>query len=338
MKSLVNRATLDSKAATFGAYMSEVFNTTASAIDTLVSDLMQGKAINSAPSSDTTPTILTMLEGGNWVNTSIITSPSLSLTNVTDLLRDDLASRGINYVWGQYKIWVTYANLGDDASYTKCAADKNGWQASKYCGDGGVYYLYRFNEDGPYQGHLAYPYGADKMGEQPFGLDVAWVTKGSANSYRAQNNGVGGFNYDSTQAPGNVTGVIEQVGLTHSLDGLRTVPGVWNISVCDMGDHSDWNVDYSVKAQTTTSQDDLAFIFPCCCGPQCSQTQAWVAAANMNNFKTLVANCQRQMALCKAWPADVTTIDYGKAGQIHKKNCLEGDTPPNWDYDSIGWP
>lgn len=30
----------------------------------------------------------------------------------------------------------------------KCLVVRNGWQASETCAEAGVYYLYRFNEDG----------------------------------------------------------------------------------------------------------------------------------------------------------------------------------------------
>ena len=149
--------------------MGMIFNTTAGAVDQLVSQLMNGLPINAAPGT-TDPTIFEMISDGKWINSSVITNPNLSITAMTEVMRDDLIQRGINYIWSESKIYVTFANLNDDANGTKCQADKNGWQASKTCADGGVYYLYRFNEDGNLNGNLDYPWGADKMQQVPWNL------------------------------------------------------------------------------------------------------------------------------------------------------------------------
>lgn len=93
------------------------------------------------------------------------------------LIYKDLLQRGINYIWGQSKIWVSFADLKDNPDETKCRDDRNGWQANKTCADGGVYYLYRFNEDGHLDGNLVYPWGADKMTNEPYGLDPSVSSK-----------------------------------------------------------------------------------------------------------------------------------------------------------------
>ena len=332
--SLANGGQLDAKAATFGAYMSNIFNSTSAAVDTLVSNMMQGQAVNGPAGGD--PTILGILDSGGWVNSSAITNPALSITQITDLLRQDLIQRGINYIWGQSKIWVTFANLNDDAAGTICQADKNGWQASKTCADGGVYYLYRFNEDGNLEGHLDYPWGADKMTNSPFNLNPAWVTQSSAASFRAQNGGVGGFNYDQTQPPANLSDILTTVSKTQSLSSLSALAGVWNISVCDMGTHNDWNADFTQKPLTTQNQEykdgALSFFFPCCCGPQCTQTHDFIQSSQMENFKTIYETCQTQMTLCSAWPPGVDSIDFGDAGTITRKGCSTASSVPVPDY------
>ena len=120
-----------------------------------------------------TPLIFDVLAGGGWVNSDVITSPKVSQTALANLLQKDLLQRGINFIWGQSKIYVTFANLNDDAQGTKCKADLNRWQASKICLDGGVYYLYRFNEAGNEDGNLDYPWGADKMQQASWNLNPA---------------------------------------------------------------------------------------------------------------------------------------------------------------------
>ena len=117
------------------------------------------------------------------------------------------------------------------------------------------------------------------------------------------------------------------MGQEKSLDGLNALEGVWNISVCDMGNHSDWNGDYSQKNMVTLNQNynsnsntNPGFFFPCCCGNGCSQTEAFVQGSQMNNFQTIYNSCKVQMSQCSAWPAGVTEINYGQAGTIKKQD------------------
>ena len=140
-------------------------------------------------------------------------------------------------------------------------------------------------------------------------------------AYRSQNNGVGGFNYDYTKAPTNLESIFQAVADTHSFDNLNALEGVWNISVCDMGTHADWNNDFT-SAQPYNAQwspyGDMAF--PCCCGPQCSQTKDFIQSAQMNNFDTIYSNCKTQLQSCDAWPPGATEVDFGGAGVITKKS------------------
>ncbi len=149
--------------------MATVYQTTAAAIDDLVSTLVQGVAVNQPAGS--TPTLLNIIAGGGWVVSDSITAPGVSLADLQDLLRKDLMQRGINHLWSKSKIYVTFANLDDDSSGNKCVADKNGWQASKVCSDNGVYYLYFFKEGDDETGQLWYPWGADQMASPPWNLD-----------------------------------------------------------------------------------------------------------------------------------------------------------------------
>jgi hypothetical protein len=165
---MICRTTLDAKAAAYGAFMASVFNNTASGIDGLVQALMSG---NNLAFSGGTPLLFDVIAGGGWANPSVVQHPAVSETALTNVLQKDLLQRGINFIWGQSKIYVTFANLNDDARGTKCKADVNGWQASKTCLDGGVYYLYRFNEAGSEDGNLDYPWGADQMAGPPWNLN-----------------------------------------------------------------------------------------------------------------------------------------------------------------------
>lgn len=147
--------------------MSEVFSGMVTATDNFLAELMNG--VDFADPAGGWPTLALMLSGGAWVSPA--TGSNVSVADTSKLLKNDLIQRGINLLWSGTKTWVTFVDLNDDAQQTKCWADTNGWQASKYCADGGVYYLYFFKETGNLNGYVTYPYGADQMSGQTWGLN-----------------------------------------------------------------------------------------------------------------------------------------------------------------------
>lgn len=80
----------------------------------------------------------------------------------------DTTSRMINNIWQQYHIYVQFTNLNDDADKTKCRQDTHGPYASRYCADGGVYYLQSLNiEDTLGYPNVEKPYSYDKLSTLP---------------------------------------------------------------------------------------------------------------------------------------------------------------------------
>lgn len=104
-----------------------------------------------------------VLQGGAYVDTNNLPFKSDIKTAVVN----EMLARAINDLWASLwtydkkntKIWVSFADLQDDEHETKCKGDIGGPQSTKYCADGGVYYLYRFQEDGNHKGHLVEPRG-----------------------------------------------------------------------------------------------------------------------------------------------------------------------------------
>ena len=316
--------------------MATTFTDTQKALDDYVAQLMSGQL----KSSDNSPAILGFLQGGAWVDQTALDNPKASISSLSAFLQRDLVQRGINHIWSQSKIWVTFADRGDDASHTKCTADRNGWQASKTCLDGGVYYLYRFNENGDHQGHLSYPWGADQMAADPWKLNpsvgisalrayhtylrsLQWVTLSSARSFRAINKQIGGFDYNHANVPATLPNLAQSIVGKGSLDDLAAMEGVWTLPVCDMGKHSDWNSDFTA----TIANADNAILpnCPCCWGPNCSQTKNFIQAAQMNNFDTIHDRCKAQLRSCAAWPPGVTEIDFGDSGKITQNKDSNGN-------------
>ncbi|KAI9873705.1 MAG: hypothetical protein M1830_010704 [Pleopsidium flavum] len=235
--------------------------------------------------------------GGAWVARDTTAQASTSAN-----LKLELMARGINALWKKSKIWVTFIDLKDDVSGTKCKADKTGPQITKYCDDGGVYYLYRFDERGNHVGALDKPWGMDDLSS--VGLNPAWVTESSAKSYRASQNG---YNYDQKNGAQRILATASKSGIAQFNNRAGRLPGTWTIPVCDMGTYTKWNQDY---ISNSASGETYSSPLPCICGPGGSRTAAFTKEAQMTNFDTLIDWCYQQTRSID-WPAGVDKIDYG---------------------------
>ena len=138
----------------FAAAVSGLYPKLVNAFEDLSESLFQGASIGSNGTS-----ISTMLTGGHWIDPDTIFPISDTFTH----LNTEILSRAVNALWKsapRNKVWVLYVDLGDlPPSKERCIVDRTGPQASKYCADGGVYYLYNFIEDGDLSGHVDYPWG-----------------------------------------------------------------------------------------------------------------------------------------------------------------------------------
>ncbi len=211
-------------------------------------------------------------------------------------------ARGINALWKKSKIFVTFVDLKDDVRGTKCKADRSGPQITKFCDDGGVYYLYRFDERGDHRGGLDKPWGMDKLEE--YGLHPSWVTESSAKSYRASTNG---YNFDQKAGAQRILTTASKSGIAQFNNRAGRIPGTWTIPVCDMGTYTDWNQDF---ISDPPSGNQFSSPLPCMCGPGGSRTAAFVKEAQMENFDTLTDWCWQQTRSVE-WPKGVEEIDYG---------------------------
>ena len=95
------------------------------------------------------------LYGGQYIDGNI------NLTSLQYYLRTDLTSRAINNVWSSYSIYVSYTNLDDPMygnSTPACDAHTVGPQSTKFCGNGGVFYLYNLCTTNYMRGQWVPPY------------------------------------------------------------------------------------------------------------------------------------------------------------------------------------
>ena len=105
----------------------------------------------------------TYLYGGTYI------SGQIDLSILSWFLRTDLTARAINNVWSSYEAYVSFTRLGDPPygnSTPACNAHLAGPQLTKFCGVGGVFYLYMLSQGSEDQGAWS-PNGGDLISSFP---------------------------------------------------------------------------------------------------------------------------------------------------------------------------
>jgi len=165
-------------------------------------------------------------------------------------------------------------------------------QITKYCDDGGVYYLHRLDERGDHVGALDKPWSMDEL--QSVGLNPARVTESSAKSYRASQNS---YNYDQKVGARRILATASKSGIAQFNNRAGRLPGTY----------TSWNQDY---ISNPGSGEEYSSPLPCICGPGGSRTAAFTEDAQMTDFDTLIDWCFSQTSSIQ-WPPGVEKIDYG---------------------------
>jgi hypothetical protein len=224
--------------------------------------------------------------GGAFVNHSILPAAP----DVETFYTKQMVSMVINSQWRKGKIFTTFFRTND-------TNDTSGPNATRYYSekDGGVYYTYLYHEDGYLKGHLDKPWGLDQLNEPSYGISGNDITKASAGAWH-----IGGLNFTREMAYDLLQKAISSNGTLNPWRDGAGWPGTWLLPVCDMGTYN-WNTQFGEKRGNYG-------MLPCCCGPHCRDTKAFVQAANMKNFKTLLHGCKKQL---ENSGIDFKTIDYG---------------------------
>ena len=141
---------------TFAPKVEEIYAKFVSSLNNATTALFDGGKVGNA-------TIFDLMRNGSWVDSRILSRVS----SVETQLKIEILSRSIDALWKtgpSNKTYVLFVDLQDDPSTkAKCLDDTDGPLELRYCDDGGVYYAYNYVEDGNLEGHLDYPWGADKL-------------------------------------------------------------------------------------------------------------------------------------------------------------------------------
>ncbi|KAK4690608.1 hypothetical protein P7C71_g6220, partial [Lecanoromycetidae sp. Uapishka_2] len=227
--------------------------------------------------------------------TAIMTDPTM-----TDVLLSDLAARAINNVWNSYYAYVSFTNLGDlpyGNSTPACNAHTAGPQITKFCGVGGVFYLYMLSQGDEDQG-VWQPTGEDSTPNDestasypgqitPYGLSnfqtnafinitASGPTEGSARAWNA----TGETNITATQSidmMNNIGVLFNEADVSDLFSVVGRLPGEWSIPVCNQGTNS-WGADYT----KSTVGYNIGYL-PCACGYQGNETANFMQAIGISD-------------------------------------------------------
>jgi hypothetical protein len=211
-------------------------------------------------------TILDYLEGGALVSLELPEAEAFEQYWLQSLI-----SRTINAQWRTRANFVTFA-------YTDDADIDIGPNVSKYYSaeDRGVYYLYQWRAS---KSRLDEPDGMDQLEAVAGGILPSEVTQSSAASFKLI-----GYNSDDSDAlQSSFQSALFQTNASYFTDGAAA-PLFWTIPVCNMTEFWRWNGQY-----------DESSLAPCCCGDNCTDTDAFASAANLGWHKSYTSQCSNQL-------------------------------------------
>ena len=212
-------------------------------------------------------------------------------------------------------------------SSTADPGDQNGPPSTKYCADGGVYYLHKLAQSETNTASIAAPNGFDSLTN--FGIYPWFATSGSARAYRA-------LNPDPSQTPVYNTPEAEaaynayvadfaanRTGELMSLIGQT--PGSWSLPVCDQG-YNSWTYDWSESGGLLPAIPYRVGI-PCACGHQGSGTANFYKQLSFKqSTMEYIAGACSYMLMNVAEGMDLTVGNIGW-------NAIAGGAPKTIVYD-----
>lgn len=236
--------------------------------------------------------------------------------------------------------YVSYTFLDDDVNATKCfgttpatssapdPGDKNGAPSTKYCADGGVYYLNKLSETEDESAQIAAPNGFSSLLD--FGIYPWFPTSGSARAYRALNPDSSQTPvYDTPEAEAAYNAYISNFAVNNTanlMDLIGQTPGTWSLPVCDQG-YNTWTFDWTNSGGLQLAdQDDLAM--PCACGHQGTGTENFYANLHFKpqTMKWIATACE-MLLLNVAEGMELTEQNIGW-------NAIAGGAPKTIVFDA----
>jgi len=219
-----------------------------------------------------------------------------SATEAENFYKRVFLSKTITDSWVENKTFI-YSALTNDPN------DASGPNVTKYYSTetGRVYYLYAYHTTGRLSGILDVPRGLYMMNDSRYGIDPKAITKSSAVAWEAS----GSSNSTSIAGLNGTVSFVSGNGALNPFTSEGEWEGLWTLPICDIGTNIGWNAQYGHD-----SKHGRYGALPCCCGPNCQDTKAFIDSISMKGLQTLLVGCKSQMK-----SSNVTTkhgaVDYG---------------------------
>jgi hypothetical protein len=136
------------------------------------------------------------------------------------------------------------------------------------------------------------PPSLSKLSSPLYNITAQDITAGALHTYRA-----GGLNYDDSQINSRIRNTISLNSSDSFLvQGVR-FQGVWTLPVCDVGRQAGW---------VANAADGM---MPCCCGPDCAETETAWKLMGIPKRGAVQAKCKTQCPSCASGNAAVASVD-----------------------------
>ena len=246
-------------------------NATRSALEDLTDTIFSGGAdINGK-------TVLDYLRGGGFLYNDAIPP----LNDAEAFYKTSLVARTVNELYRKNRVYIVSTTADP---WTFQDYPENSTWTSPDSGRTFVLYSYEGKKVKP-------PRGLDVLDGAYYNIYGGQLAKASGWAWE-----IAGSNYtnevsqqqllESFDSNSNYTPFQEQAGW----QGMSTIP------VCDVQERSEWVVPYG------------SHTLPCCCGPDCRDTRAFIELANLNAAESWYYRCRKQL---KNTDLDFDNIDYG---------------------------
>ena len=222
--------------------------------------------------------IIDYFASGSFLSSDVIPPQTL----VEDFYRHMLVARVVNSLWRETSMYVLSTSSAPEYLHDFPRSDSylNPFSNRTY-----IPYYYRDK-------HLEPLTGLATLNNSIYGINATQIAGSSGRAWE-----VAGFNYTTDVALDRLLNAS-----TNPSDNLTPFQdqamweGVFTLPVCDIGTRPQWVVQYDSKT------------LPCCCGLNCTDTRAFVYAANLNKTRSWKEACRKQL---KGSDLDFESIDYG---------------------------
>ncbi|MCJ1378235.1 hypothetical protein MMC17_001332 [Xylographa soralifera] len=224
---------------------------------------------NGVPDSNN-KSIIDFVAGGRFNMGSAVSFPDSTV--MAEFYFQMLVARFTNDQWrNNSNTFIMCAN----ASSVPCREDSLFISGDRAC------CLYNINSTAQY----SEPPGLGKLENATYGISASNITASSIASYVTAK-----FSYQDSDFYNALDNAILTDPASQAFVQGTAFQGIWTLAVCDVGAQSTWVADYTAQ------------MMPCCCGPACGETEAFVAAANITGgtLQAFNALCEKQMAGYKA--------------------------------------